>query len=352
MKKIFLFLFLFCNFVFAADNLNLYLIKNFNVNFTEKDVTAARKVAINYAEKMALKKVLQNINVNVSNASFFTDSELKKSIKSMQIFNEKNSKNSYSATLNIEFNSDYVNFVLNKYKVTEYSRTYNTYLIIPFLIKDGKTYLFEKNNTILDNYTKSTKNIRNIKVVQENFYSKMNLKNVNSKSSLTHEQYKGFNDYYYTNNIVFIFGTLDKDGNIKHKIYILNEKEKKDIELAFNGTDYNEAIIDLIMYLNSLDEEERSDQNDFLAENTDLILEEDFFKLVVEISNLKDSIDVEKVLGYNKNIIVKHLKMLNKKEMIFHVKVAKNDIQKFIESLEETGFSVTEKSEGVYAYLR
>ncbi|GMO56404.1 MAG: hypothetical protein Ta2D_01280 [Rickettsiales bacterium] len=353
MKKILLFLLIFLNFAFAAKEINLYLVKGIPVHSVERDASAARNIAIDHGERLALIQVLQNIDIDETNVSVFTKSEMQKAIKSMQIFNEKVTKNSYSATLNIEFNQDYITFILKKYNVSSYSSAYNSFLIIPYYVKNNRYFLFEKDNFVKERYATAIKKLKNMKIVEDDYFTNKITKDLKKNSNLSFATLGELADYYYVNYIVFIFADEDKLGNIQHKIFVLNSKEKKEANLSYNvNDDYNEIILDLLTYLNSISGEEKEKIDQQVLDNIELILEEGFTKVTFEISSLKDTNDIDKVLSYNDNVVLKLLKSINEKQLIYHIKLVNNDRNGFIKSLQKVGFVVTNKNEGIDAYLR
>jgi hypothetical protein len=321
------------------------LVENIRVSFTEKDSSSAREVAINYGERVALSMLFKNIEISPSNSVLIKNNELQKAITSMQISGEKISNTSYSAYLNIEFNQNYISFLLNKYHINKFTPGINSYLIIPLYFDDKNMYLHEKDNISMPPFEVKVKNTSNMFVVKNDYYTKSSLNGVVENTKPQYNNFKGLFDYYNVNNIVFIF--IRKDNDVfSNKFFIVNSAGVGEANLNYKGVRYDGAADKIIEYLKNL----TTNNSEEKKENE--ILEEDYVKLFIKISSLKDFSDVEKTLGYNDYIISKTLKSLDKVSAIYHIKILNNDRIKFIESLKSVGFLVSEKKEGIYAFLQ
>ena len=173
MKKVFVFIFCAICLMFGNANADtIYNITDFRVSKYDKDATTARKIAMTQGQRKAFNTVLERIGIDSSNGILVTDEEISQMIRSMQIKNERITNNSYSATLTLEFSPDYIQYTLDKYKISKSSPRLDSYLIIPVLKENGETYMWSKNNKWFDAFKNNLKTAKNIFLVRDDFSSR------------------------------------------------------------------------------------------------------------------------------------------------------------------------------------
>jgi hypothetical protein len=336
MRKI-LFLFLFFYAITDCFASNAYSVKGIPVKSTARDAMVARESAISYGERSALNVVLKKLNINSPNTSLIKKEEIPTAIRSMQIRNERMTSNSYSATLDIEFSRESLNHLLNKYKIDKYSASANTYLIIPYF----KNFLFEKENITFTSFNKNVKDGKGMFVIKKDQLSTTELKNLD-KDDFVYENFNKLSDFYSVNNIVFVFTTPD-DDDLVSEIYVLNEDGARKSELTTGDSNVDLATTKIIKYLEGLNLK-KSAASDTVA-NGDSVL------LFVELDSIKNLNDIEKILSYNTNISTKQMKSMTKKSVVYQIKLKDRNINNFIKALKKDGFTVSEKKDGIHAFL-
>ena len=260
MRKFFIILFLFYSSFLFAENKNNFLVENIKINRVDKDANIARQKAITKAQRDAFNTVLNRLSIDDTNGIAITDDEISTILRSIQINNEKITSNSYSATLTIEFNPEYVNYMLKKYRITKFSPKHNSYLIIPILKEDGNVYLWEKNNKWMSLFLRNLKNNNNSVFLIEDDFSSRNLLNKRMLEKPSFNNFKNLAELYNINNIVLIDSEFQKDINvIDIKINIISDKEERKATLKYELEninkpilDFNNASIKIIEYVNNL----------------------------------------------------------------------------------------------------
>lgn len=353
MKKILIFIFLlFSPYVFAETDQD-YIINNLKVNMTDKDATTAREKALAKGQRDAFNIILARLYIDNTNSMAISDEEISQMLRSLQIKNERITDNSYSATLMIEFSPDYVKYTLNKYRITKFSPTFSSYLVIPVLTEDGRTYIWEQNNRWTKFFTKNLKGNNNILLVENDFASK-NLINVSSLDQPNFSRFQNLAELYNVNNIVIVEGNYNKDADyIDTKIYVLNINKTRNASLNYQmqnpknpDSDFDGASLKIIDYLNGLNSNSENNQYTQISED-----ETEGTYIYAKIGSLKDYNNVNKILRNNRNIITANLKSIEKDLVVYFVKYKDNDLQSLISSLEADGFSVNEKRNGLYIFI-
>lgn len=354
MKKLFIFIFLlFPSMLFAESNNNNFIIDNIFISRIDKDATTAREKAIHSGQRKAFNIILDRLNIDSSNGIIINDNEISQTLRSMQIKNEKITNNSYSANLMLEFSPEYINFILNKYKISKYSPYFDSYLIIPVLKENGKIYLWEKNNNWINSFNKNIKNYNNIFTIQYDFLTK----NLLDKDFFFEPEFNNFNklnNIYYTNNIVVVVGEENKQSNLLDiKIYVLNKEKTVNAYLTYQinsdniNNNYIDAAIEIMEYIKNI-----SDNNvDKMTFNI-IDRNNNYVDIYSPISSIQDFMNVKNKLSVNKNINEINLKAISKKLAIFTIKYADNsNLELLIQSLKDHGFTVSEKKYGIYVFL-
>jgi len=353
MKKIFLFIFLmFAPIVFAENNQD-YIVDNLKVVRIDKDATTAREKAITKGQRDAFNIILSRLSIDDTNSMAITDEEISQMLRSIQIKDEKITDSSYRATLMVEFSPDYVKYILNKYRITKFSPTYDSYLIVPVLNEDGVTYLWEKSNRWTNFFNKNVKSSNGIFLVDNDFASK-SLIDIGYFKKPNFSNFTNLAELYGVNNVVAVVGNYNTNDNVIYtKIYVMSNKRTRNATLNYQmqnidnpDIDFNNASIKIVEYLNGL-----SDGNANQGETTANENQRSDMYIFAPISSLKDFNNIDKVLKNNKRIINANLKSLEKNLAIYSIKYVDNDIESLITSLESDGFTVNEKKSGLYIFM-
>ena len=335
MKKIFLFIFLmFAPIVFAENNQD-YIVDNLKVVRIDKDATTAREKAITKGQRDAFNIILSRLSIDDTNSMAITDEEISQMLRSIQIKDEKITDSSYRATLMVEFSPDYVKYILNKYRITKFSPTYDSYLIVPVLNEDGVTYLWEKSNRWTNFFNKNVKSSNGIFLVDNDFASK-SLIDIGYFKKPNFSNFTNLAELYGVNNVVAVVGNYNTNDNVIYtKIYVMSNKRTRNATLNYQmqnidnpDIDFNNASIKIVEYLNGL-----SDGNANQGETTANENQRSDMYIFAPISSLKDFNNIDKVLKNNKRIINANLKSLEKNLAIYSIKYVDNDIESLITSL-------------------
>jgi hypothetical protein len=149
MSRIFLLfiIFLFTSAAVAqSDEINLYLVKGVATNSSGKSPADARNIAVAKARREGFLVLLTRLEIMPNIADNITDAEISNMVKSEQVNDEKISANSYSATFNIIFAKDFVDYILAKKIVMEAKKSEEIYLLIPAKKTKSSLILWEDNN--------------------------------------------------------------------------------------------------------------------------------------------------------------------------------------------------------------
>lgn len=332
---------------------DIYTITDFNVSKKDKDATLARKKAMEDGQRKAFSIILERLDIDPSNNILIGDDEISQMLRSMQIKQEKITNNSYSALLTMDFSQDYVKYTLNKYKISKLSPKLNSYLLIPVLKENDKTYLFENNNRWLEPFKKLLKDSRSILLINDDSeYTKdINVKNIINKP--TFSKFKKLIEFYNVNNVVLIVSDYDQlEKIINIKIHIINEYTTKnahmDYEIEKTNTvkygfdDASKKIIDYIINLNKSDETNINNIDD--NHNKDKVL------IFIPISSINEYSKSDSILKSIKNLHNLQLKTLTKNMATYSIKCSEDNLSNVIFYLKSAGFSVNEKKDGLYLY--
>ena len=142
------------NFVFAQDitsNTDQYVVNDIIANASGKTPSQARANAIISGQKNAFIILLERLGVNNNVANSFDDKTIADMVLSQQILNEKITRNSYSATLNLKFSESFVKHYLeNNLTPTKKQNTIakpNINLILPIKLTKNQPLIWEENNS-------------------------------------------------------------------------------------------------------------------------------------------------------------------------------------------------------------
>lgn len=351
MKKIFIILFLLLPTLVFAENTNNYLVENLYISMIDEDATTARSNAITYAQRQAFNTILNRLGIDTSNSVIISDNEISQMLRSMQIKNEKITTKSYSATLTLQFSPEYIKYTLSKYKISQYSPHFDSYLIIPVIKNGNNIYLWEKENKWLDPLTRNARGTTGVLVIKDN-YSTRNLIDLEYFKKPKYNNFKKLASLYGTNNVVLVVGEENKENKlIDTKIYVLNENKATNAYLKYEmkdkniDNDYYNASIEIVKYIDGLLVEDKNKTEYNVIDRND-----GYINIYAPLSSIQDYINVKHKLAINKDITQINLKMISQKMAVFTVKYSSN-INNLVQSLKNIGFTTSNKKEGIYVFL-
>lgn len=351
MKKIFIILFLLLPTLVFAENTNNYLVENLYISMIDEDATTARSNAIAYAQRQAFNTILNRLGIDTSNSVIISDNEISQMLRSMQIKNEKITTKSYSATLTLQFSPEYIKYTLSKYKISQYSPHFDSYLIVPVIKNGDNIYLWEKENKWLDPLTRNARGTTGVLVIKDN-YSTRNLIDLEYFKKPKYNNFKKLASLYGTNNVVLVVGEENKENKlIDTKIYVLNENKATNAYLKYEmkdkniDNDYYNASIEIVKYIDGLLVEDKNKTEYNVIDRND-----GYINIYAPLSSIQDYINVKHKLAINKDITQINLKMISQKMAVFTVKYSSN-INNLVQSLKNIGFTTSNKKEGIYVFL-
>ena len=351
MKKIFIILFLLLPTLVFAENTNNYLVENLYISMIDEDATTARSNAITYAQRQAFNTILNRLGIDTSNSVIISDNEISQMLRSMQIKNEKITTKSYSATLTLQFSPEYIKYTLSKYKISQYSPHFDSYLIVPVIKNGDNIYLWEKENKWLDPLTRNARGTTGVLVIKDN-YSTRNLIDLEYFKKPKYNNFKKLASLYGTNNVVLVVGEENKEDQlIDTKIYVLNENKATNAYLKYEikdkniDNDYYNASIEIVKYIDGLLVEDKNKTEYNVIDRND-----GYINIYAPLSSIQDYINVKHKLAINKDITQINLKMISQKMAVFTVKYSSN-INNLVQSLKNIGFTTSNKKEGIYVFL-
>ncbi len=351
MKKIFIILFLLLPTLVFAENTNNYLVENLYISMIDEDATTARSNAITYAQRRAFNTILNRLGIDTSNSVIISDNEISQMLRSMQIKNEKITTKSYSATLTLQFSPEYIKYTLSKYKISQYSPHFDSYLIVPVIKNGNNIYLWEKENKWLDPLTRNARGTTGVLVIKDN-YSTRNLIDLEYFKKPKYNNFKKLASLYGTNNVVLVIGEENKEDKlIDTKIYVLNENKATNAYLKYEmkdkniDNDYYNASIEIVKYIDGLLVEDKNKTEYNVIDRND-----GYINIYAPLSSIQDYINVKHKLAINKDITQINLKMISQKMAVFTVKYSSN-INNLVQSLKNIGFTTSNKKEGIYVFL-
>ena len=356
MKKAKVFLFLIFSF-FITNKLysDEYLIENITVYKKEENSSKARKEAINIAQREAFQTLLSRFLINTDHADLISDEEINSSIKSMQIKKEKMTKNSYSGIITINFNRDYILYLLKKYDLDSFSNKINVYLAVPILRENELLYTWEVHNRWINSFKKEIQNSNNVRLIDFNKNSFSLVKNTDFQNSKLSD-YDQLMKKYNVNNLLLIYADFNYNTMIIDiKIYIINEL--KTIKSVLKYKVNNETVADtfnlasknILEYVKKLDDKEKKknmpkNKNIFNLSDSEVILS-------IPISSIYDYQKSTEVLKKIPNIISIDPFFITKSLVKYKAKLPDENKENIIGYLKENNLFVKEKDNEIYLYI-
>lgn len=193
---------------------NPYEILNMTIQGYEDNATEARKLAIKDGQRLAFKETLKNIKIEEGYHRFFTDEEIEKCVQSRQFSNERLSKKSYYANMEVVFNKDFVQYYLKLMKINQDSPKSKVFLAIPVYQDEFNSYIWEEQNIWMQNWNDivTRKDVRKIKLSSgdDEDMSKITSTLVNSNSF---SNFKSLADKYNTDSIIITHSKYNMETN-------------------------------------------------------------------------------------------------------------------------------------------
>ncbi len=147
--KFFLIFLLLAPFSVRAAGSDIYMISGVLVNVSGKSPASAKSSARANARRDAFVILLTRLELKGNIANMVSDEEVEEMVRSEQIESEKISGNDYSATFNIEFAKDFVDYILAKKTAPESENAQNkkeVSLLIPVVMKKHQPLLWGEEN--------------------------------------------------------------------------------------------------------------------------------------------------------------------------------------------------------------
>lgn len=327
-----------------ANELDKFTINALSVHEVSKDATTARQRAMTLGQRKAFNSVLERLNIDSTNSLMISNDEISQMLLSMQIKNEKITTNSYSASLDIQFNPEYVKHILNKHRIGERSKRIESFVVIP--IYNG--ILWEPSNLMMSTFNKTLKGNSIIMPIVGNISTK-NLIDERSFSDPNFSDFKRIAENYNVSNIVLV-STEYKNGKptIDSKITILNTTETRNASLIFDRSDsglnqdLHDSSLKIIEYLENLYADNDKPEVVTVSANSNKI------NIFAYISDMRSFMNVENKLKTDRNIVDMKLVMVSKNRVVYLVEYSSYGIEYLITSLKDAGYVVEQKSDGLY----
>lgn len=139
-------------FAFAEGESNPYNVEDVAVSVSAKSPTEARNLAVKTARRDALMILLARLSLETAIANKITDDNILDMVRSEQIVDEKIAGATYSATFNVTFAKDFVDYVLAQKNVQKQEEAVVAveekplFLVVPVKILQRKILLWEGSN--------------------------------------------------------------------------------------------------------------------------------------------------------------------------------------------------------------
>jgi len=146
LKKILILVLLLLPLSALADD-EAFTVRNVEISHSGEDAATSKAKAIEAGEAQAFKVLLKNLGVAENQAGTFTAAQIAAMVASYQPQNEKSTPQSYSAVLNVSFDPALVKAVLKKANLSFHEDGSQPLLLIPVLYQNGKTLLWEPENS-------------------------------------------------------------------------------------------------------------------------------------------------------------------------------------------------------------
>ena len=325
-----------------------YLVKDVIAKAQAENSSQAQKEAIIIAHREAFLTLLQRLEIDEVFSDDFSDSEIKRLVKSQQVLDEKITYNSYFAILNIEFSTEYVSFSLNKKNINKDSVKLINYLTLPVLRFDDRAFLFEDSNRWRKALSKAIQ-----KDAEANFlvlpYGDEKDQELLAIETVNLGEFGEFSEIvkkYDTNLPLVIYFDLDrKQDRVDVLIRVISRFQKRVSKLSFtniSGIEF-EALMDkvairVVDYL-------KSKRTQKISEKSDQV-NQDKLELVINISNLQDLIATKRRLEPIKKDMDFDISSIDKDQIKIKIN-EKINFDDLIEVFKRYGFEVTQ-DEGIY----
>lgn len=338
----------------VADNKNYedsdsnpYAVNNVIISGFADKTTEARSEAILEGQKKAFTQVLNNIDIEEGYSRFFTDEEMEKCVQSMQFDSEKFSKSSYYANMDIVFNKDFVKYYLKRLKITKDSPASKIYLVIPLYSQNDNLYIWEEQN-IWSGYWTDVVDRKDIRSLRLSDGSIEDITLVN-EDLLLHGKFAQFDELvekYDVDTVILATSEFNTDTDaldITLKFLNKDSIETQELEMA-NTQNLEEkeltkvATYKMINYL----------LNDYDESQSLIKTKEKVIQCSAPFSKIKDWVNIREALTKNKEIENMQINEMRRRSVEFSIEY-KDDLEKFLNDLENEGIYAKEK-EGIYYF--
>ena len=343
MKKIIFLFFVICFPLLAKAAPVNYTVSGISASESADRATEARKKANKVAYKNALIILMDRLSIDKNYAEIISDSEIEQMVSTVKVSNEKIGRKTYSATMDIVFSKDFVNFIFRKYNITKNSRPSNTYIMIPVLDDNNKILVTSSSNVVLEQMENEImkRNMSYLKIP-----TRQELKNLpfdpNTIPDTIYSDYKELVDAYDVEGVFVLISKYEKDEDkISLTLKKLLKNSENEVKLNFFNTEKYGR--------NSLFAEATSKTLDYIfkTESNNIKTDHNGLELYVPISGLKDYYEVEQQLNRSEFITALRIKSMTKRLVVFEMDYDIED-ELVLGELERNNFYIKEKDGRLY----
>ena len=335
---------------------NLYIIKNIQASYKSTDAKKAKEEAIKIAERKALKELFKKGGLNADYTRFIDDSTIFEMVETIKIADEVITKQSYSSTLTIVFNKEFINFNLKKLGIGRNLVKDAVYLYIPlFENENGKVNFLEDDiwyRSAYENFFSN--NYQNIFIIDNYSLSNAGLLSVNAINNADYNKLKSLLTKYESNTVVIAlasYNSVDDVVEINFKEIdaeninerLLNFSNKEDLE---KDELIREASIKALEFLNNESQLKMSEaRND--KKKLNKLKKNNFIDVYFTIPNFREYVYVKNLIN-NLNFINKYEILLLTTKFVKLRLFYKCDESEIIALFSNNGFVLQNKNGNYY----
>lgn len=204
-----------------TPNSNIFLVENINVSSVAEDAVAARKNAISKAQNQAFNLLMKSMidPRNLARIPELSDESIANMVASMEVRNEKISRDSYSANISVLFNSSSIKQLLSSLNLKFADSSSPPIIVIPVLnyeTPEGQkiSLLWQPNNLWLKSWQENSKysSVNFIIPNSEVMRTQSNVTAANAKK-LLYGDFQNILDTYNANEVLIADAHLEDAGD-------------------------------------------------------------------------------------------------------------------------------------------
>lgn len=314
-------IFLLCSFILTnnsfASNLkasDIYVIKDIKASYRSTDAKKAKEEAIKYAEREALKELFRRGSINPKYTRFIDDGTISEMVETIKISDEIITKQSYSSSLTILFNKEFINFNLKKIGIGRNLIKDEVYLYIPlFENSDGSISVLENDAWYKSAYNYYFENnYENIFIIDNYSLSNAGLIYNNTIKNTDYNKFKAILQKYESNVVVIALARYNsRSDTVEINFKEIDAENTKERILNFSNKDnlskanlIKEASVKTLEFLNSESQtrmlEARNDRK-----NLEKLRKNSYIDVLIAIPTFEDYVFVKNLIN-NLNFITKY----------------------------------------------